>query len=186
MLHGLATEDGHANVRSWCMPGLEHYADTLLKECITGRDPKTSAAALLSSSTTEGLQELDASFCFSEGHCSNAQVSDESTVEQAEKICDEMFGRAAWTSEFMQSVSKAFASRNSKKPALMKLKNGFTSKAMTKALSLAACAQGTFHCEVQYCKHTHCKDSSQVSKYGPLAPGVDDSAILASDKSAPV
>eukprot|EP00411_Alexandrium_monilatum_P063866 CAMPEP_0175534814 /NCGR_PEP_ID=MMETSP0096-20121207/23882_1 /TAXON_ID=311494 /ORGANISM="Alexandrium monilatum, Strain CCMP3105" /LENGTH=73 /DNA_ID=CAMNT_0016837601 /DNA_START=32 /DNA_END=249 /DNA_ORIENTATION=+ len=68
-MHGLATSDMHANLRSWCMPGLERYSSTVVKECIAGQNPAKSAKSTFQRSYADFADELDASYCFAEGHC---------------------------------------------------------------------------------------------------------------------
>jgi len=170
MLHGLATEDGHANPRSWCLPGADEYAHGILKECVARQGPADMAGLMRDRSSSLGFQEMDASYCFAEGHCSNEAVTDATTVQETEAMCDHRFGgRHAWTTDLLQSFAKSFPSKSAM-PSLMHMKHGFNSRAVTMALTKMSCAQGIYHCDVLYCKHTYCKDERYKAKYSFLKP----------------
>jgi len=169
MLHGLASKDGHANPRSWCLPGAEEYAHTILKECVAGRGARGAAELLRSVSSGLGSQEMDASYCFAEGHCSNEAVTDDTTMEETEAMCDHRFGRSGWTKDLLKSFARSFTPGSSL-PNLVHAKHGFNSRAVTAALTKMSCAQGVYHCDVQFCKHTYCKDEKYKAKYSFLKP----------------
>jgi len=175
-LHGLATEDGHANLRSWCMPGLERYASTVLKECVANRNLRSSAQLLLHKTFQDLSDELDASYCFAEGHCTNQVVSDNTTLEDAEIMCDWRFGRKGWTRNSVKSMQRLFAMPTAFL-GLASRKTGFHTQRLTRTLSKMACAQGIFHCDVQYCKHTYCRDEYYVRKYSYLLPPMPGNLI---------
>jgi len=182
-MHGLATEDGHPNLRTWCMPGLEKYAGTVVRECVANRNLKTSATALFSQSFSDWSDELDASYCFAEGHCTNRVVSDSTTLGDMESICDYRFTRKGWTMNFLTSMKRlmnmptAFAS-------LANVKTGFHTQRLTRTISKMACAQGIFHCDVQYCKRTYCRDEYYVNKYSHLLPPIAGNLIRDFDRKS--
>mmetsp|Transcript_68911 Transcript_68911/g.222749 ORF Transcript_68911/g.222749 Transcript_68911/m.222749 type:complete len:288 (+) Transcript_68911:71-934(+) len=169
MMHGLATEDGHANLRTWCLPGLERYADPLLKQCVANHDMKTAATALYKSTFEQYNDEMDASYCFAEGHCTNQIVSDQTTVDEMERMCDWRFGRKGWTMNFLKSLKRIF-SMPTAVSNLMSRQTGVASQRLTRILTKMSCAQGVFHCDVQYCKRTYCRDEYYVAKYTHLLP----------------
>mmetsp|Transcript_47150 Transcript_47150/g.109006 ORF Transcript_47150/g.109006 Transcript_47150/m.109006 type:complete len:273 (-) Transcript_47150:114-932(-) len=175
-LHGLATEDGHANLRTWCMPGLERYASTVLKECITHRNLKRSAQITMERTVGDFDDELDASYCFAEGHCTNQVVSDNTTLDDMEKMCDWRFTHRGWTMNFAKSMKRLFGMPTAFS-GLVSMKTGFHTQRLTRTLSKMACAQGIFHCDVQYCKHTYCRDEYYVHKYGYLLPPIPGNLI---------
>jgi len=169
-MHGLATSDNHPNLRSWCMPGLERYASTVVKECIVNKDLKTSAKVSMQRTFNDWSDEIDASYCFAEGHCTNHVVTDNTTLSDMEKMCDYRFAsRQGWTRNFVKSLKrlmdmpKSFAN-------LVSMSSGVSSQRITRIFSKMACAQGVFHCDVQYCKRTYCRDEYYVQKYSHLLP----------------
>mmetsp|Transcript_9328 Transcript_9328/g.28138 ORF Transcript_9328/g.28138 Transcript_9328/m.28138 type:complete len:301 (-) Transcript_9328:95-997(-) len=171
-MHGLATPDMHANLRSWCMPGLERYASTVVKECVAGQDLVRSAKSAFRRSYADRADELDASYCFAEGHCTFDLASQNPTLLDMEQICDNRFGgRKGWTKNSLSSLKRlmdmpgAFSS-------LVSTKDGFHTQRITRVLSKMACAQGIFHCDVQYCKQTYCRSEYYVKKYSHLLPKV--------------
>lgn len=170
-LHGLATEEGHANLRSWCMPGLERYAGTVLKECVANHDTKKSAKLTLDRTFKDWADELDASYCFAEGHCTNEVMNEHTTLNDMETMCDWRYGRKGWTRNFLKSLKRLFdmptAFTN-----LASQRGGFTTQRVTRVIAKMACAQGIFHCDVEYCKRTYCRDEYYVKKYQHLLPMV--------------
>jgi len=169
-MHGLATTDGHANVRSWCMPGLERYASTVVKECVVNKDLRQSSKLQLTRTFNDWADELDASYCFAEGHCTNAVASDYTTMTDMENMCDYRFGgRKGWTRNFVKSLQRLMSMPKSL-TNWVSLKSGISTQRITRILSKMSCAQGTFHCDIQYCKNTYCRDEYYVSKYGHLLP----------------
>jgi len=171
-MHGLATPDAHPNVRTWCMPGLERYASTVVKECVVNKDPVEGAKSAFERSFGDWAEELDASYCFAEGHCTFEAASASPTLLDMEQMCDYRFGgRKGWTKNFLSSLKRlidmpgAFSS-------LVSTQDGFRTQHITRVLSKMSCAQGIFHCDVQYCKNTYCKDEYFVKKYSHLLPKV--------------
>eukprot|EP00408_Alexandrium_pacificum_P061196 CAMPEP_0171167566 /NCGR_PEP_ID=MMETSP0790-20130122/7270_1 /TAXON_ID=2925 /ORGANISM="Alexandrium catenella, Strain OF101" /LENGTH=324 /DNA_ID=CAMNT_0011632397 /DNA_START=62 /DNA_END=1037 /DNA_ORIENTATION=+ len=169
----LATEDGHTNLRSWCLE--PQFADTLVKHCLWLKDQKTAAQEMYLS-TIHGKHgpftaEADASYCFIEGHCSNTAVTFNTTLEEAEQMCDFRYGHDAWAKDF--GLKDIIANP---KMAPLVLAGGATPKGGFKHADLvgpflkAACAMGNYHCDINYCKETYCKEEYYIKKYGHLLP----------------
>lgn len=157
---GLAA-DGHANLRYWC--GEQSAANNIVQECLVNRDMIKSAHMVFDIQMKKGESELDASYCFLEGHCTNPQVTVNTTVEEAEHLCDERYG-GRWRTW----GSNASPPADQIKYALKTTANvtGYTSQAQTTPFVLAACAMGIYQCDVTYCKETYCKMEQYVKKYG--------------------
>jgi len=169
-MHGIATTDGHPNLRSWCMPGLERYASTVVRECVVNKHLQTSAQVSLMRTFRDYADELDASYCFAEGHCTNQVASDYSTLNDMENMCDYRFGgRPGWTRNFVKSL-KRLIEMPQQFTNLVSSKSGIVSQRITRVMSKMACAQGIFHCDIQYCKHTYCRDEYYVKRYSHLLP----------------
>jgi len=157
---GFATEDGHSNLRIWCtLPG---FADSLVKNCLTNHDLKTHAQVAFDGQVAHGGDQLDGSYCFMEGHCTNMNVTYDTTVEEAEALCDAKYGHETWTSFKLSD----FDIVEELHPNATSTVTGFHSRAITAAYGIAACAMGNFHCDVIYCRDTYCKKPEYVEKYG--------------------
>mmetsp|Transcript_71246 Transcript_71246/g.221013 ORF Transcript_71246/g.221013 Transcript_71246/m.221013 type:complete len:293 (-) Transcript_71246:102-980(-) len=164
----LAAADGHANMRSWCEN--PQYADVIVQACIHEKNPK-KAAHLTFEATKAGRfgdsQDLDASYCFMKGHCSNTEVTENTTVEEAEKMCDKRFGHDAWAVNFGTGDLQRAMLDHSAQGANNKA--GFRNTAAPTAFAKAACATGNYHCDVIYCKQKICNDPMWRGPFGHLA-----------------
>jgi len=176
----LAAADGHANMRSWCEN--PQYADVIVQACIHEKNPK-KAAHLTFEATKAGRfgdsQDLDASYCFMKGHCSNTEVTENTTVEEAEKMCDKRFGHDAWAVNFGTGDLQRAMLDHSAQGANNKA--GFRNTAAPTAFAKAACATGNYHCDVIYCKETYCKMPHFVEQFGHLMPKVPGHLIQERD-----
>jgi len=167
---GLAP-DGEINWQLWCLtPMYGPY----MHSCIIDKDLVQAAKLQYQWSVNQhiGIDEMDASYCFIEGHCTNEAVTNKTTVEEGIQMCDERFGRQSWA---MTGSAAALASQIPAAFTLPKVSwNGFHDPRHTKYFLKAACAMGNYHCDVMYCKETYCKNPYFVKKYGhmlPSAPG---------------
>jgi len=164
---GMAGATPGANIRTWCIsPIYQEYAHT----CLVEKDLLKAAHFQYqwSLDAEAGIDELDGSYCFIEGHCTNTAVTNQTTLEESYKMCDDRFGKS-WRrvgdlpSGAMQEVRKLL-------PNAQSSKTGFHNTAITKFYLKAACAMGNYHCDVVYCKETYCKKDYYVKKYGHLQP----------------
>lgn len=159
-------DNGHANLRSWCMAG--QYAG-YMNECIANRDLRKAAQVQFEWAKLQhnGVDETDASYCFMEGHCTNKAVHVNTTVEEAELMCNRRLGNRGWTSFSLSQVM----------PIALKFSfggadatNGFHDRELSKFYLRAACAMGNYHCDVFYCRETYCKKNYYIKKYSHLLP----------------
>merc|ERR1719330_194032 len=178
----MATKDGHANPRAWC--SALSYADNLVKDCIVDKDLEKSAHNLYKVTTAGKFgpftAEMDGSYCFIEGHCSNTAVTKNTTLEEAEQMCDERYGHDGWAVNFgMEDMVKLapFVLKGG-----MTLTDGFKNMHITKFFLKAACAMGNYHCGVLYCRETYCKDPYYIKKYGYLLPKIPGHLIEQKDR----
>mmetsp|Transcript_2181 Transcript_2181/g.4631 ORF Transcript_2181/g.4631 Transcript_2181/m.4631 type:complete len:369 (-) Transcript_2181:53-1159(-) len=171
----LATDDGHANPRSWCMV-YPLYAVSLSK-CIVEDDKTTYAQMMYEDQSKAGLSDADAVYCFVSGHCNNTKVNINTTMAESEQICEELY-EEHWKSvgweDFMGVVARARDTMAKDKKALeagtlnwsdmMALaKREATISAMT------ACAMGNFQCDVFYCKANYCENDSYKKQFGNMS-----------------
>lgn len=157
--------DGKPNYFNWC---LSPNDVAWMSKCAAGDLIGSAQMHLLL--TKAGMYgglttELDGSFCFLEGLCADTAVTENTTAEEAAKMCDDLYGHEAWT------LLAAPSSPPENLPGfglegLIDQRNGFESRVQTRPYSLAACATGSFHCNVMYCKEHYCKDEYYVKKYG--------------------
>mmetsp|Transcript_89526 Transcript_89526/g.200296 ORF Transcript_89526/g.200296 Transcript_89526/m.200296 type:complete len:277 (-) Transcript_89526:69-899(-) len=165
MVAGGVATDGKVNYQAWCN-GPEKLPH--LTKCVAG--DLDGAGRLQFEMGKAGVfgdpreyGEIDASYCFMEGHCVNSEVTNDTTLDEAVQQCDKRFGRDAWahagSAGFLVDFTSHFMGLTD--PA-----NGFTSSSQTRPFLLLACAMGNYHCDVRYCQVTYCKDEYYVKKYG--------------------
>jgi len=166
-VEGMAV-NGEPNLRSWCLvPMYESY----MRTCLVDKDLVKAGKIQYEWSLNmhAGVDEADASYCFIEGHCTNTAVTNETTLEEANKMCDERYGHEEWTKTASLAKSADAMAAVSAIP-LLNMRGGFHDPRTTKYFLMAACAMGNYHCDVVYCKETYCKNPYYVRKYGHLLP----------------
>jgi len=159
-LHGWAANG--TNWRIWCL--MPHY-DKYSSLCASGDIHGAARAQYLA--TTAGkfgkyTMEMDGSYCFIGGLCANTAVTNDTTLQEAEEMCDQRFGHEAWTTMNVQSSLSNHTAQND----LKDLRHGFHSPLQTRPFLLAACAMGNYHCDVRMCQVGYCQDEYYVKKYG--------------------
>jgi len=172
--YGISNRTG-TNVRSWCMPGLENYAE-YVKECLVEKDLKTAATVLFNKQYEDGLDSIDASYCFFEGHCTNKLVTDSTPPNDADLMCDYRFQHKHWVMNFNTVLKKIF-DNTTYQPTLLTAAEGLKSQRLARQMTKMACAMGTYHCDVMYCKHTYCKNEFYVNKFKKYLPTITGDKI---------
>jgi len=152
----LATEEGRANIHSWCDygPGYIRYA----QQCAAGN--MFHAAQELRKVQSERrrpdgsypLLTMDAAYCFAAGHCNDTAVTLHTTILQAEAMCDARYTRRAWTG--VRPIAMAASPKR---------------RGVDSSWAKVACAMGTFHCDIVYCRIYYCKDAEWKARFGYLA-----------------
>jgi len=178
----MATPDGHANLQGWCSD--TRYVDSIAAKCLRDKDLKASARLVFQETHTgkfgANTAEMDGSYCFIEGHCSNTAVTENTTLEEAEAMCDHRFGHEGWTKFGVKDiVTPAMFARGIAN--LRDEHRGFNNAATPKMFLKAACAMGNYHCDVVYCKETYCREPYYLKKYGHLLPKVPGHLIQQRD-----
>mmetsp|Transcript_102470 Transcript_102470/g.289792 ORF Transcript_102470/g.289792 Transcript_102470/m.289792 type:complete len:266 (-) Transcript_102470:131-928(-) len=152
--------NGHANLKSWCM--MPWFADSIVQECLVNKNLQKSAQMLFEWTVRKGMDETDGSYCFIEGHCANQDVTYNTTLEEAERICDARYGHRGWAevpfAQIALSVKRSCPLGQNNCP--------FFTKEQTTPWMKSACVQGNFHCDVIYCKETYCKIPHYIERYG--------------------
>jgi len=165
---------GHSNFGTWCrLPQYYPYLDA----CVVQRDLRKAAQIQYQWSLDQknGVDELDGSYCFMEGHCSNTAVTENTTVEEAEAMCDKRYGHDGWakwsplqaTPGILSLVFGKLFGEDMASPT-----TGFHDPAITRIFLKLACVLGNYHCDVMYCKETYCKNDYYIRKYKHLEPPV--------------
>eukprot|EP00413_Alexandrium_margalefii_P022446 CAMPEP_0204564126 /NCGR_PEP_ID=MMETSP0661-20131031/34707_1 /ASSEMBLY_ACC=CAM_ASM_000606 /TAXON_ID=109239 /ORGANISM="Alexandrium margalefi, Strain AMGDE01CS-322" /LENGTH=305 /DNA_ID=CAMNT_0051571747 /DNA_START=67 /DNA_END=981 /DNA_ORIENTATION=+ len=162
-------QQGRANLHSWCSDTAYYpYMTT----CMQQRDPVKAAKIQYAWSVAQkrGIEEMDGSYCFIEGHCTNEAVTANTTLEEAEKMCDARYGHGGWTGWTPLEEPRALLSLALFGKYAASATTGFHDCKLTRVFLKMACAMGNYHCDVMYCKETYCKNEYYVSKYGHLQP----------------
>lgn len=85
--HGIAKPSG-TNLQSWCYSEARSI-EAVVPHCLLRHDPLATAKALFAKSVElHPLDDIDASYCFLVGHCQNDQVTLNTTIPEAEAMCD--------------------------------------------------------------------------------------------------
>lgn len=184
----LATEDGHANLRSWCMVYPKYV--TPLQKCVIEGDPSGYSQATFATQQAANLAMADAVYCFVAGHCNNTAVTANTTMLEAEGICDAKYGHDRWTSvgfqEFLGVLNRAQRTMAEQTRNLMDHRSSWAdlvhlARHEADISAMTACAMGNYHCDVMYCKETYCKSPYFIKKYGHLLPKVPGHMIQDKD-----
>jgi len=156
---------GTPNYKLWCaIPHYQAYASRCAAGDLSGAG-KIQFQMTNSGYFGQHVKELDGSYCFMEGHCANTNVTNTTTALEAVQMCDDRFGREAWST--WGSLSTPSEDQlGTHFPTDMS--GGYTSQAQTRPTVLAACAMGNYHCDVLSCRETYCKEEYFVNKYGRL------------------
>jgi len=171
----LATKDGHANFRSWCMV-YPMYSSSLGK-CIVDNDKTEYARIMYEDQEKANLNAADAVYCFVAGHCNSTDVSLSTTEQEAEKICDANYGHrwknVGWN-DFMGVVARAQKTLREGQEALRD-GNKTWSELLTVARkeaeisAMTSCAMGIYQCDVFYCKNNYCNNDLYRNQFGNMS-----------------
>lgn len=161
-------KDGVPNLKSWCYMELA-YENSLITECFVHRNLSLSATKVFAEQKSRHFAEYDASYCFLVGHCNaddSKAVADNATVQVGVDLCDQKYGRDAWSSQFGRKHLdlEAWAGKG-----WMKEETGFHHREPAHAFAKMACAMGNYHCDVRYCQDAYCNNDYYKKRYGCYA-----------------
>eukprot|EP00933_Yihiella_yeosuensis_P039577 TRINITY_DN3363_c0_g1_i5.p1 TRINITY_DN3363_c0_g1~~TRINITY_DN3363_c0_g1_i5.p1 ORF type:complete len:272 (-),score=58.89 TRINITY_DN3363_c0_g1_i5:511-1326(-) len=181
----LATADGHANLRAWCL-AYPMYA-TSVQKCIVEGKPEAYAESMYESQEKLHLTNADAIYCFAAGHCNDTEISAASTAKEVEETCNKSYGHGNWTTigwtNFTDVMVKALQMRNNimdlPEEWKAKVTGGWPSKVrlaqeVSRISAMTACAMGNFKCDVAYCKAEYCNSPHYQSMFGNMSWVVPD------------
>uniref|UniRef100_A0A7S1RVD6 Uncharacterized protein n=1 Tax=Alexandrium catenella TaxID=2925 RepID=A0A7S1RVD6_ALECA len=141
----IALEGGHANLHAWCSSVFQADYIEYVDQCLKGN---MEAAVTIIYKTQKQLQpdgsllKADADYCASAGLCDVPEVTVNTTLAQAERICDRRYTHAAWTTLSTQDLREV---------------SHIMTPNTAPVWGQLACAMGNFHCDVVYCRTKHCK-----------------------------
>lgn len=169
----IATADGHADYSGWCDGNADHFARAAVS-CAAGdlsgygriihqAQLSIQVGPVSFGKTVEGL---DAHYCFAFGHCDNKEVTTQTTLREAEAMCDRRFGHEHWT-----QISKANLSLG---PDHIKMgwHGMYFDETGETDFAEMACAMGNYHCDVIYCQQEYCSKQEFIDKYTNERPEV--------------
>lgn len=160
----LASIDGHANLHAWCQypKGYLKYAQHCSKgEMVAAAHALHEVQSVRRPDGSYPLRTMDAAYCFASGHCNDTAVTANTTLDEAETMCDKKYSRRIWASVGPLEMAKS--------P---------TRLGRDSSWGKVACSMGTFHCDVMYCKEFYCHDAKWISKFGALAQGPERTGRL--------
>lgn len=165
--------DGHANPRGFCSGYLgTTFMGPLVQQCLASPTGDPIGAGLkyyagdLPGGEHPNLYEFDASYCFINGMC-DMPVTQSTTLQDSDKMCDAMFGREIWTTFPAPSAGWLPDMPPFSHPDLMTGKAvRYTTVEQTRADLISTCAMGNMHCDAMMCKETFCKDPKLIAQHG--------------------
>eukprot|EP00439_Symbiodinium_sp_Y106_P040601 s1756_g4.t8 len=168
----IATSSGKANLRSWCR-AYPMYS-TSMQKCIVESDSRGYGREMFKSQQKLKLTSADAIYCFVSGHCNNTQVTEKTTMQEAEGICNKLYGQR-WTElgwkDYMAVLARALEVAT--KHHIPKEWNFTGWGSLVKIArheagisAMTACAMGNFQCDVTYCQMNYCHNDRFRAKFG--------------------
>lgn len=162
------------NLYAWC--SVPQYAD-YVTACLVDKDLVKAAWVQFNATAAGEVSELDgdvllsadASYCFLAGHCSNTAVTNSTTLEDAEQMCDDRYGHEGW-STFLQANSDRSKLKEHVVKDMEIHKDHFSDRESASYYVKLACAMGNFHCDVVYCKETYCTMPEYIERFAHLQP----------------
>lgn len=158
--------NGHADLQYWCSADQTQYRSGIIDKCILGNDLNAAGFATYATQEANVVLDLDGSYCFLARLCLEDRVTNHTTLEEAEAICDARYGHEGWTTNFTKKYYNQVDALGSSVGWIWDRFDGFKSRAVAEDNAKLACAMGNFHCDVQYCRETYCVDPVFLKKYG--------------------
>ena len=96
--NGVAAPGHGNNPKVWCMsPQYANYAHACMSEKDLVKAAHIQYNETKSNKFGPTTLDADGSYCFLDGHCTNSEVTTDTTLAEAEQMCDARFGHEAWT-----------------------------------------------------------------------------------------
>jgi len=158
----VATKDGRPNPKSWCADS--RFWNSTVKECLVDGQPKKAAASRLSLQLYRGADDEDAKYCFIGQLCAISEIDENTTAEQAEAVCSKQYGDK-WKSTGLQAFYTGLTTNEHNFSNDFLETSIYEARKRASAKSRIACAQGSFHCDVVYCKEYYCGNRAYRALY---------------------
>lgn len=166
-------EGGRPNYHSWC--GLPY--DKAAAECAAGN--KSAYATMIHkaqlqmgtgimSRISKYIENIDAHYCFSWGHCDNTRVTAHTTLEEMVAMCDERFGRENWEKITGNEVMEGMKPKAMGGQLMLDKGNKHLTHEGHVKFAMLSCAQGNYHCDTFYCRQEYCDKPEWEEKFGNL------------------
>lgn len=147
-----------ANLQSWCYIS-ERDVIPLISECVVHQNLQAYAQGQFQRSLRlHPLDDLDASYCFIAGLCQDHLVTPNTTLAQAEAICDERY--PSWRTIGFKESNKHYPRSHWEASQASQARKG----------ALFACAMGVYQCDVVNCRENYCDAEPYKRRFQHLAP----------------
>jgi len=155
----VATRDGHVDWRTWCSS--PNYVEAV-SHCREG-DLRAYGRIIhaAQNNISKYIEFLDSHYCFAHGHCDNFNITPNTTLAEAETMCDERFGHERWT---------RMGNMQSNESDLLLTPKLHLSERAEMQFVLTACAMGNYHCDAIYCQQEFCDKPRWRRLWGDARP----------------
>jgi len=172
--------DGRPNYHSWCSLPYAKAAAECAAGNLSGYATLIHEAQLAMGSglkvgggfVSKGIENIDANYCFTWGHCDNTVVTASTTLDEMVATCDKTFGRESWEKITGNDVMAGMRPKAMGGEMVFEkgLKNPHLTHAGQVNFARLSCAQGNFHCDTFYCRQEYCGKEKWEQKFGHLKP----------------
>ena len=139
------------DVHAWCYQPL--WWEPAVLPCLVEKDLLDYAKKMYENAQKHALDkhldQIHTAYCLQVGYCENHEVTVNTTLAEAQGICDEWFPEPnGWRSQgvpFMPPISQY-------------------NKEVATNFAKYSCAIGTFHCDAIYCRETYCQMEQLLGK----------------------
>lgn len=164
----IATLDGHADFSAWCDSPYMAAAKECSSRNMTEYGRIMHQIQVKLSMGGRGIESMDAHYCFSFGHCDNHEVTESTTLQEAEAMCDRRFGHHEWAFLTFDEAMKNLAFFPDGDLHLGSDMNMYLGPRAEYSFAQMSCAMGSFHCDVMYCQQEYCNQPEFKDKYDRL------------------
>lgn len=188
--HGLVSEENHSDFGGWCfappqyLPAvhacaegdLRGYADLVepVQRHIV-KEVKEIPKAVKWMIPEDFIPTVDAQYCMYQGICDDTDLNTNSSLDDAEAKCDEMFGgRSAWSGRIHmpKDAFDAMMADVQEGTQSISFEGGFHGTIgphFIDVFAKLACQMGNLRCDAEYCKTKLCSPANW-ERFGHLAP----------------
>merc|ERR1719334_1813739 len=122
---------------------------SIARYCFKEPDLKLNAQRVYTRMALDG----NTRYCFLERHCTNKDITPDSTMEEGIAACDKKYGHERWTNVKFADQPKVHG-------------DSYNTTEDADYWGMVACAMGNFHCDIIYCQETYCKMPEYIEAFG--------------------